>query len=103
MRYWDIPPYATPPRNEDLDVSLEDDNGSEDQEILDDVEYGEQEEREAMKAKDNIPTDDSDESEDDNGNEEQEATKDKEAQEPIPEHECEGLVCPFLTEDKDDM
>ena len=65
LKYWEIPPFATPPRNEDLDVSLEDDQDQEDQEILDDVEYGEQEEREAMKAKE-IPTDDSDESEDDN-------------------------------------
>ena len=86
LKYWEIPPYATPPRNDELDVSLEDDYGAEDQEVLDDLEDGEQEEREAMKAKDNIPTNDSDESEDDNGNEEQEATKAKEAQEPIPEH-----------------
>ena len=43
LGHYEIPPFGTPPRNEDLDVSLEDDYGAEDQEVLDDLEDEEKE------------------------------------------------------------
>ena len=74
LGHYEIPPFGTPPRNADLDVSLEDDYGEEDQEVLDDLEHEEKEERGATKAMEN---------------------KSK--------HDCEGLVCPFVIEDDDDV
>ena len=43
LGHYEIQPFATPTRNEDLDVSLEDDYGAEDQEVLDDLEDEEKE------------------------------------------------------------
>ena len=72
LEHYEIQPFGTPPRNPELDVTLEDDYGDEDQEDLDDLEHEEMEEREAIKA--------------------------KEIQH---NHDCEGLVCPFVIEDDD--
>ena len=45
LNHFEIPPYGTPPRNAELDVSLDNDYGEEDQEVLDDLENEEQEEK----------------------------------------------------------
>ena len=45
LNHFEIPPYSTPPRNAELDVSLDSDNGEEEQEVLDDLENEEQEEK----------------------------------------------------------
>ena len=45
LSHFGIVPYGTPPRNAELDVSLDNDCGEEDQEVLDDLEDGEQGER----------------------------------------------------------
>ena len=44
LEFYEIPPFGTPPRNAELDVSIEDDYGEEDQEVLDDLEHEEKEE-----------------------------------------------------------
>ena len=72
LEFYEVPPFGTPPRNAELDVSLEDDYGEEDQDVLDDLEHEEKQEREATNAKENKP-----------------------------KHDCEGLVCPFVIEDDD--
>ena len=41
LQHFKIPPFNTPPRSAELDVSLESNNGEEDQEMLDDLEHKE--------------------------------------------------------------
>ena len=43
MLHFEIPPFSTPPRIATLNMSLESDNEGEDQEVLDNLEYEEQE------------------------------------------------------------
>ena len=75
LEHYEIPSHPTPPRNAELDVSLDNDQeilDELDQEVMDDLEHEEKQEREATNAKENKP-----------------------------KHDCEGLVCPFVTEDDD--
>ena len=71
LEHFEIPPFSTPPRNAELDVSLEDDNGEEDQEVLDDLEHEEEEEQGLATANEN-------------------KTK----------HDCDGFGCPYVVQEK---
>ena len=71
LNHFEIPPYSTPPRNAELDVSLDNDNGEEDQEVLDDLENEEKEEQGLPNANEN-------------------KTK----------HDCDGFGCPFVIQEK---
>ena len=46
LHHFEIPPFSTPPRNAEEDVSLEDDMEEEDQEVLEDLEQEEKEDKE---------------------------------------------------------
>ena len=71
LEHFEIPPYSTPPRNAELDVSLDNDNGEEDQEVLDDLENEEKEEQGLPNANEN-------------------KTK----------HDCDGFGCPFVIQEQ---
>ena len=71
LEHFEIPPFSTPPRNAELDVSLEDDNGEEDQEVLDDLEHEEEEEQGLTNANENKI-----------------------------KHDCDGFGCPYVIQEK---